>query len=369
MNRTRRLIDPATGKTWSTRCDGELVIVSNGLPGKEKHADKPKADPDTARAWAEQEEWARLKKGMVLVTPDAAPGDPRMHRYIGGAYTGALSIADVGGRILCCRSGDSQHLIFVDADGTIGAPIDLPPNRLAWEIVDAPALERALVLADDQVLGLSAQTNVFEALTESKLKPGHFLDAAGTRMAWYDAPDVVVRDVATGTELLRQTMEAQMYKGSVQMAGALSADGLTVACCAEEGEVKLFDVATAASRVWRGDFTQIDKLRFSSDGRWLVAKARYAGWGLHCYDLAADAPRAGWPDLGDLGNSDFGIDPTGTRLAIAHRSTLAVYDLQTMALQLTCRIEHVVRRADIAWIGSDTIAARTDYACVSMYAV
>ena len=29
MNRVRRLLDPATGKTWSTRCDGELVIVSN----------------------------------------------------------------------------------------------------------------------------------------------------------------------------------------------------------------------------------------------------------------------------------------------------------------------------------------------------
>ena len=369
MNRTRRLIDPATGKTWSTRCDGELVIVSNGLPGKEKHADKPKADADTARAWAEQEEWARLKKGMVLATPDAAPGNPRMHRYIGGAYTGALSIADVGGRILCCRSGDSEHLIFVDANGVVSAPMDLPPNRLAWELIDLPAVERVLVLADDQVIAWSAQAQAFEPLTQSKMMPGRFLDAAGTRMAWYDAPDVVVKDLATGAELLRAPMEAQMYQGSVQMAGALSPDGATLACCAVEGEIQLIDVATGASRTWRGDFTQIDKLRFSGDGRWLLAKGRYAGWGLHCYDLAADAPRAGWPDLGDLGNSDFAIDPSGARLAIAQRYTLTVHDLATMAVQLTCRIEHVVRRADLAWIGSDTVAARTDYACVSMYAV
>jgi hypothetical protein len=369
MTRTRRLIDPTTGKTWSTRCDGEVVVVSNGLPGKEKHADKPQADADSARIWAEKEEWARLKKGMVLVTPDAAPGNPRMHAYLGGAYTGSLAVADVCGRLLCSRSGEREHLVYVDADGRVGHPIDLPPNRLAWEIVNMPALGKVLVLADDQVLGLSHAADTFEELTGSKQRPGHFLDAAGTRMAWYDAPDLVVTDVATGTEVFRRNAEAHVYQGSVQMAGALSPDGGTVACCAKEGEVLIVDIASGASRAWEGTFTQIGKLRFSADGRWLLAQGRYAGWRVHCFDVAADTPRADWPDLGDLGHGDMAIDPTGTRLAISRRSTLEVYDLATMAHRLTCRLEHVVRRAEIAWVGSDSVAARTDYACISLYAV
>ncbi|QEI06245.1 PQQ-binding-like beta-propeller repeat protein [Pigmentiphaga aceris] len=369
MNRVRRLLDPATGKTWSTRCDGELVIISNGFPGKEKHADKPKADAETARIWAEKEEWARLKKNMVLVTPDAAPGEPRMHCYLGGAYTGSLALADVGGRIMCSRSGDSEHLVFVSADGVISKPMDLPPNRLAWKIIHAPALDRVLVQADDQVIAWSDASGAFEALTESRARHGSFLDAAGTRIAWYDAPDVVVKDIATGKELFRRKFEAQIYKGSVQMTGALSPDGSTVAACAQEGEVVLFDIASGESRTWQGSFTQIDKLEFSGDGRWLIAKGRYAGWGLHCFDVAAGAARTDWPDLGDLGNGDFAIDPTGTRLAVTHRGHIEVFDLATMQSVLRFRVEHIVRRADIAWMGTDTIAVRTDYACASLYAV
>lgn len=369
MNRVRRLLDPATGKTWSTRCDGELVIISNGFPGKEKHADKPKADAETARIWAEKEEWARLKKGMVLVTPDAAPGEPRMHTYLGGAYTGSLALADVDGRIMCSRSGDTEHLVFVSADGVISEPMDLPPNRLAWKIVNAPALDRALVQADDQVIAWSDKTQAFEALSESRAQPGSFLDAAGTRIAWYDAPDIVVKDIATGTEVFRHKLEAQMYKGSVQMDGALSPDGGTLAACAHEGEIELFDVASGASTSWKGSFTQIEKMQFSADGRWLIAKGRYANWGMHCFDLAAGAPRADWPELGDVSQGDFAIDPTGTRLALLHRGHVEIFDLPTMKRVLRFRVEHIVRRADIAWMGSDTLAVRTDYACASLYAV
>jgi hypothetical protein len=369
MNRVRRLLDPATGKTWSTRCDGELVIISNGLPGKEKHADKPKADAETARNWAEQEEWARLKKGMVLVTPDAAPGEPRMHRYLGGGYTGSLALADIGGRMLCSRSGEREHLIFVGADAVLSEPLYLPPERLAWDIIDAPALGKVLVQADDQVIAWTEGAQVFESLSKAKGSGGGFVGVAGTRIAWYDAPEVVVKDLATGHELFRRKLEAQIYKGSVQLAGALSPDGATVACCVQEKEILVFDVASGESTSWQGSFEQIEEIAFSPDGRWLFAKGRYAGWALHCFDMSTRAPRTDWPALGDLSNGEFAIDPSSTRLAILHRGHVEIFDLATMKVLLRFQVEHVVRRANIVWMGSDAVAVRTDYACASIYAV
>lgn len=382
MTRTRVLQDPS-GKTWATRCDGLDVIVRTGAPGKEKESTKTLADVRAAVVHAQKEEWSRLKKGFVLVNAEAAAGEPRMHRYLGAGYTGAMPVADWNGRLLCSRNLASEvhrqaagrdQMVFIDAGAREVDAFEAPENTLVWKALHMPSPDRLLLRADHGVLAWSPATRGFETLAEKNPKPASFLSVAGTRAAWFEQPALVVRDLSAATtanaELFRRQAEPQLFGGhSSQMEGALSSQGV-LAFCTQAGEVQFAEVQGGAARpAWTGDFGMVDKLAFSPDGRWLLAKERYGHWTLLCFDMQAAAPRAGWPALGDLGNGDFALDPAGERLAIAHRGHVDVYEFAAMKPLLRFAVDHVVKRCTIAWIGSDAIGVRTDYGCASLYAV
>jgi len=372
MVRERGLQDMATGKRWHTRCEGAVVRVRAGLPGKEKDSEKPQADAAAAVAWAQKEEWARLKKGFVLVDATAKAGSPRMHRHVGGGYTGALLATDVGGRLLSNRSSeDGDTLLLLDGEAQLTVEAPAPAGHLVWDAVDAPVLGRVLLSIDHRLYAWSpAAPADFEPLAAGNRSAASFLSVAGTRVAGIDATDLVVRDLASDRELFRRPMAPQLYGGHTpQMAGALSARGL-LAWCTQAGEVQFFDLAASAERpAWRGGFEMIDTLRFTPDGRHLLAQERYGGWTLLCFDTETGAPRGGWPAFGDLSNGDFALDPSGRRMAVAHGGHVEVFDFATMKRLLRFPVEHVVRRCRIAWVGDDTLGVRTDYGCASLYAV
>jgi len=62
MVRERGLLDTATGKRWHTRCEGAVVRVRAGLPGKEKDSEKPQADAAAAVAWAQKAEQPQQRR-------------------------------------------------------------------------------------------------------------------------------------------------------------------------------------------------------------------------------------------------------------------------------------------------------------------
>jgi hypothetical protein len=381
MTRTRVLQDPA-GKTWATRCDGPTVTVRAGVPGKEKESEKSHADAGAAIAHAQKEEWSRLKKGFVLATPEARAGEPRMHRYLGKGYTGAMPIADFNGRLLCSRNLASDvhpqaagrdQLVVIDAQAQETDAFEAPENTMIWNAQPAPALDRLLMRADHGVRAWSPATRSFETVAADNRSPASFLSVAGTRAAWFAQPELVVRDLslpAGGNDLLRHEAQPQLHGGHTpQMEGALSPQGV-LAFCVQAGEVQFLDVAGGTARPsWKGDFEMIVKLCFTPDGRWLLAKEQYGRWGLHCFDMETAAPRADWPALGDLANSDFALDPSGERLAVAHRGHIEVFEFATMKSLLRFAVDHVIKRCTIAWIGNDAIGVRTDYGCASLYAV
>ncbi|MGE7438985.1 hypothetical protein [Kitasatospora sp. NPDC001175] len=138
--------DPATGKAWHTSCQGDVVELVSGAPGRERRSAKAMDGAEAAVAHAQKQEWARLRKGFVLSDPSAAAGQPVMHRYLGPSYTGAMVAEAVEGRLLCNRfddTGQRDRLLLVAQDGSLADSISLPPNRLAWQA--RPALLRALV--------------------------------------------------------------------------------------------------------------------------------------------------------------------------------------------------------------------------------
>jgi hypothetical protein len=100
-------------------------------PGREKVAVKQHDDAQAACRWAAKEEWTRLKKGMVLIAPDALLGEPRLHRFIGGPYTGAMAIAPDGySRFFCNRFLEADEVIRVGTDAGGTACHSLP--REGW---------------------------------------------------------------------------------------------------------------------------------------------------------------------------------------------------------------------------------------------
>lgn len=372
MQRSRTLVEPATGKSWSTGCDGPRVRVRTGPAGKEKESEKPQVDVAAALAWAQKEEWARLKKGWVLVDTDAPVGAPRMHFFVGGGYTGALLAADVHGKLLSNRSGESgDTLLLLTRQAEVQVEAPCPAGHLVWQARHASAVDRVLLLIDHSLQAWSPdRADVFEALMPAGRLPASFLDVAGSRVAGFAAPHLVVQDLTTRQTLLQIPVEPEYYGGhSPQMAGALSDRGV-LAYCAKPGELRVLDVTTRTEIAhYQGDFQLLGKMRFSADGRWLFAMESYGGWALWCWDTASWTPRADWPASGDLANGDFALDATGRRLAIAHRGHVDVVDVATTTRLLRFPVEHVVKRFAVTWVGTDTIGVRTDQGCASLYAV
>lgn len=371
--RIRELKDPQTGTAWRTCCDQANVLVRAGLPGKEKDSVKAKDSVGDALAWAEKEEWARLKKGFVLDHPGARPGEPRLHRYRGPGYTGALPIADVAGKMLCncydeSRPGD--RLFLFDESGALSLLPEFPPNRLAWMACYLPALNQLLLRADHQILSWTVGDAGYAELSQPNRHPVSCLDAVGTRAVWYAEPDLVVADLATGRTLLRLPLAFETYGGhSPQMAAALSPDGATVACCARSGEIVFRDVATGqVGATLSGGFEMVVGLSYTPDGRFLVVSEQYGESRHLCFDLHTMAPRPGWPAAKSSGMASIALSPDGTRMAMVRGRNIEVFDFASLQSQLCFRVEHMVKRCSIAWVGQ-YLGVQTDYGCASLYAL
>jgi len=371
--RVRELKDPQTGKTWGTRCDHAKVIIRAGMPGKEKDSVKPQNSAEEAIAWAEKEEWGRLKKGFILEDPEAKPGAPRMHRYRGLRYTGALPILDVEGRLLCNSYDDTRpgdKLFLLDEYGVLSSLPEFPRNRLAWKACYLPSLNRLLVRADHQVLSWMSGEVGFQELSSPNRHPVSCLDTVGTRAVWYAEPDLVVTDLATGRTLLRQRLEFETYGGhSPQMEAALSPDGATVACCSHTGEIAFWDVATGQTRATlSGGFKMVIGLTYTPDGRFLIVSEQYGESRNLCFDLSTMAPRPGWIASKNGGTISLALSPDGTRMAMVQGRNIEVFDFATLKSQLCFRVEHMVKRCTIAWVGR-WLGVQTDYGCASLYAL
>jgi hypothetical protein len=374
MPRVRQLRNPSTGKAWSTECDGEVVQIVSGAPGRERRTSKAMASPEAALAYACKQEWTRLKKGFVLASTAAAPGQPLMHRYLGRGYTGAMIAEDVAGQLLCNQletadaTATRSRLLLVAADGSVRQSVIVP--GLPWRARHIAQLGRLLVDADHQIFSCTVPLGHVEALTAPNSHPVSFLSCAGTRAAWYAEPDIMIADLADGTDLFRQAVPAELYGGhSPQMEGALSPDGAVLAYCSRAGEVIVRDVADGRVRhTWTDDFAMVSKLMFTPDGHRLIAREQYGRWRWYCLDLIDGTRYSDWLAPSGSDRADLAIEPGGSRAALARYNEVQVLDLATLRCLLRFPIEHAVRQSTLTWVGN-RLGVVTDYGCASLYAV
>ena len=374
LDRIRTFHDPATGKAWGTRVDGLNAILVSGVSSKTKEIVKPQTDEAAMQRFLEKEEGERLRKGMLLADPHAAPGAPCMLRHLGRGNTGALAITEFDGCLLVNQfddAGRGDALLQIARDGVAQRLTFVGENTLVWKLIAVPKLNKVLFRADHQVRSWEPLSNSITALTQRNKTPASFLDCQGTLAAWHEEPELVVHDLATGRKLLRLKVEPELYSGhSPQLTGALSDDGSMLAHCAQAGKILVHDVASGTHRFTvSGAFEMVSKLAFTPDNRQLIVKERYGRWGLTAFELATGKPAVGWPDLNDLGESEFAIDNAHERLAFCTRGRAYVYEWPTMRKHCELRIDQVARSAALAWTSDGLLAVRTDLGCVGLYRV
>jgi len=354
------------------------VEVISGSPAKLKSQLKDFPNPDEALKWAIQQEWSRLKKGFLLVNPDAGAGQPSMHRYIGGGYTGALMIAGCNGKVSTNQHQDEDALgAATDVLLLVGEGADISqrwrPSKtdLAWSAIPIIDKDQLLIQFDSGIYLWSTDGTPPQRISEATAMSPSFLTTSNGHVSWHSGEQITVMRPTDGKRTLHLPRKAAMVGGhSPQMMGALSPDAATLACCANPGEIEYIDVALAKTvRQHQGDFEMITKMAWSVDGRWLLALEQYGKWRLLCLDTATGESRPGWPEFADMTRTDFALDNDGKRLAVMRRGKIAVYDFAGMKEIRRFPVDHVVRTAKIAWTGENAISVRTDYGCLSTYVV
>lgn len=370
LNHARTLHDPATGKVWSCRLDGARSEVRQGAPGCERMAARDHDDADAARRWAAKEEWAHLKKGYVLLAPAASFGAPRLHRFVGGGYTGAMAVTASGdGGLFCNRFRETEEIVRVGPDASVASCLALPSGRLVWRAARMAATGAVLLRVDGGVVRWTPQAGTVEELVAHRGNPG-FLSVAGTRMACFDGQDALVLDLDDGAELLRVPARAEIYAGhSPQMEGALSGDGPFLALCVRPGEVAVLDAASGRQRtLLRGDFAMVRQLDFLPGNRRLLVMEGYGRWSLRCLDLETGRPDPAWTEI-EVEMGAVALSPSRDRLIVARGRTATEHDPRTGAALRAFPLDHVIKRCAMTWIADDAVAVRTDYGCASIYAV
>ena len=370
--RIRLLRDPVTERIWESRLEGNRVTIRSGKSGREKESGKVFDGEEAALKYVCKEEWSRLKKGFVLSMPDARDGQPRMLRFIGSAYTGAMIARNLDGNLLCNRFVDERETLFVIGDAAaVRETVTLPwTNTLVWEACVLPD-RRLLLEADHRVEEYVIKTGKFSTIAPTNRTPAGFVAYGGGRAAWFAEPDLVVKDMESGRKVFSHSVTCDLYGGhSSQMCGTLSPDGRLLACCAKSGEIMLFDVDDGRMvSLITGDFAMIAKMVFDGSGRHLLALERYGRWRLLCFDANTGLAREGWAEMTDMDNADTAFDYASRRLAVSRRGgRIEIFDFETMQSLCAFVADHVIKRCAIDFVGP-FLGLQTDCGCVGLYAV
>jgi len=113
-NVTHQLIERASGNVLSLTLNDKSLMSETGKSGKLRTTEKAFSDLEDARKNFYKKEWEALKKGFVLHNDHAKIGEPLLHIYIGGGYTGCLSFQQTPKGVYVYKNGDGVDYLVVD---------------------------------------------------------------------------------------------------------------------------------------------------------------------------------------------------------------------------------------------------------------
>ena len=352
--------------------DKALVNVSQ-KGGKTKQSKKEFASETEAKKACVKKEWESLKKGFILQDSEAKTGEPCLHVYIGGGYTGALSFASIKDEIYVYKSGGqkdggkpSDLLVKLDRSGTIKEQIALP-KPLAWHAQCAS--ENLLLDLDHEIYIFEPKEAKFrEILAEQNVKKSSeiasFICAAN---------DVAVFGMFGQIFTFYEGKISKLgeYKCSTNshvpiLCAALSADASMLALCTKENELQILNTKNGEIlSELRAEFGVLDKICFLDESTLLLRQ--YLESKLFCLDIkSAKVTKQPWIKDEYLRASEFCVE--AGKLVVIDQSRAYVTDLKSGNAMAEFSLDHVVKSCEAKFIDGK-LAVRTDYGCFSLYEI
>ena len=369
----RELVNFDGGECLRLSVEGNALVSVSQKGGKTKQSKKEFASKTEAKKACVKKEWESLKKGFILQDSEAKAGEPCLHVYIGGGYTGALSFASVRDEIYVYKSGGqkdggvpSDLLVRLDRSGAIKEQIALP-KPLAWDAQCAG--ENLLLDLDHEIYIFEPNGAKFrEILAEQNVKKSSEIasficasnDAAvfgmfGQIFAFYESKISKLGEYKCST------------KNHVPiLCAALSANASMLALCTKENELQILNAKNGEIlSELRAEFDVLDKICFLDDETLLLRQ--HLENKLFCLDIkSAKVTKQPWIKDEYLRVSEFCVE--AGKLVVIDQSRGYVTDLKSGDVRAEFTLDHVVKSCEAKFIDGK-LAVRTDYGCFSLYEI
>jgi hypothetical protein len=365
------LVDVGNDKTAVLALDKNKVSVESGKSGKLKSSEKDFGDKEDAAKFFEKKEWDLLKKGFVLRSDSPGFGEPVLHFFVGGDYTGALAFEKTErGFYIYKATSDGDVLLLMNADGTLAETVDLP-EVLAWDIRFNPWDNSLWLDLDHFIYRYEIDAKRFSKLTDEMDKPASFLSLSDERIAYATHPALFVAD-RLGKRIFMERFSVEVIKGNIAFCAALSNDGKILAFHNKAGEIVLLNAGDGqAIKTINGDFVNVEQMEFVEGDRRIILREEYGAWKVYFYDVETGS-KVDYKSL-DIPAytkevNEFCLDGKQEKLALRQRDRIHVFDFVNKKLIGSFNAAHMVKTARMRFAG-DQLGIRTDYGCFSLYVV
>jgi len=374
----RSLIDYTKNKIWKAYItDSTLYTESGKVGGKMRKTEKTFASPDVAANDMNKKVWSKLKSGFVYHNETAQAGEAMMHYFIAKAYTGALPVTMVQDKVLVVEHGDGfkESFILVSYDGKVTDRI-AAPKGMVQRMIYSPKHDLVFLIVDHKIFVGDLKTGKYELIIGYQKNPASFITLSENEdyLAWGSSPKVGVWDVAAKQNIFNDTVPGDYKIGghTSVLTGAITNDKKLIVS-STKGACRVWDLNQPNKyEVIKGDFEGLRPIMLvDKQQQILVVSENYGDWKLKFFDLDkmafCEAPMEIPYGYRNLLSYDF--SPNGKYFAMSQRGEVLVFDWEAKELVRKIKLEHFIKRADIAFIGEDKIAARTDYGCLSLYKI
>ena len=372
---THKLIDKHSNKVINLTLNDKILISETGKDNKLKTTEKEFLSRDEALKYFYKKEWEALKKGFVLNNENAELGQPTLHKFIGGAYTGALALENSPIGIFVyedkMQNAESVGTInLIDNIGSLLKTIALPKS-LAWNMEYSAGRNSLILDLDHYIYEFDIENGTFNNLGQEKSYVDSFISVAKDKIAFATLGKLCILD--NQNKIIHASgYEVEVIKGTTPFCGKLSNDGKLLAFHNQVGEIQIIDAKNGnlLSKI-NGTFEMVFQLEFANDNKLLVVREQYGTWGMRYFDLSTNEEI----EMKDLEIPEFTKEVNAfcfntdqTKLVLLQRVTAYVFDFTNKKLLSSFKIEHLGKKCEIKFVG-EKLGVRTDYGCFSLYKV
>lgn len=370
-----RLIDNNSEKVINLILKDSILISETGKIDKLKTTKKEFSNKEEALRNFYKKEWEALKKGFVLNNEDDKIGQPILHKFIGGIYTGAMSFVSTPKGIFVYNDSQENDTIdgflnLIDNSGTILSTVQLP-KPFAWDMAYRKATNSLILDIDHYIYEFNIENETFYNLGEEKSHIDSFISVADDKTGFATLNKLTVIDNQNKV-LQTKEYEIEVINGNSPFCGKLSADGKLLAFHNKAGEIQIIDAVSGnlLNKIV-ADFQIVSQFEFADDNKLLVVRERYGTLGMRYFDLSTNKEtlmkEIEIPEYTKDVNA-FCFNDDRTKLVLLHRGDAHVFDFLNKKLLNSFKIEHLVKKCEIKFVG-EKLGVRTDYGCFSLYNV